>query len=122
MIVEDDPDFARLLQDQAKFRNIATLLVGNLDDAYVLAETHQPDLISIDWALPQREAGVIKDSLSLAEKLATHPRLAHSKCVFLTGYLPELLKLNHGLSAYRVLCKTDWQAVNDLLNQMVVSR
>ena len=63
LIIEDDPVFARTLQDMARDRGFDTMLAWSGEEGYALARRERPDAISLDLELPDIDGWEIADRL-----------------------------------------------------------
>lgn len=63
LIVDDDPKLLKMLQRTLTYENLNVLTATNGLEALPLVQTHQPDLIVLDWMMPKM------DGLAFVEKL-----------------------------------------------------
>jgi signal transduction histidine kinase/DNA-binding response OmpR family regulator len=63
LIIEDDPVFARTLQDMAHDRGFDTLVATSGDEGFRLAQRDRPDAITLDLELPDVDGWEIADRL-----------------------------------------------------------
>ena len=63
LIIEDDPVFARSLQDMAHERGFDTLVAGGGEQGFLLAQRNRPDAITLDLELPDGDGWDIADHL-----------------------------------------------------------
>ncbi|WP_414691143.1 HAMP domain-containing protein [Noviherbaspirillum sp.] len=63
LIIEDDPVFARALQEMAHDRGFKTLVTPSGEEGLALARRHRPDAITLDLNLPDLEGWDIVDQL-----------------------------------------------------------
>ncbi|MFC0132227.1 hybrid sensor histidine kinase/response regulator [Massilia eurypsychrophila] len=63
LIIEDDPVFARTLQDMAHERGFDTLVAAGGEEGFALARRDRPDAITLDLELPDVDGWEIADRL-----------------------------------------------------------
>lgn len=63
LIVDDDPKLLKMLQRTLIYENLEVLTATNGLEALPLVQTHQPDLIILDWMMPKM------DGLAFAQRL-----------------------------------------------------
>ena len=63
LIVDDDPKLLKMLQRTLVYENLSVLTATNGLEALPLVQTHQPDLIIVDWMMPKM------DGLSFIQRL-----------------------------------------------------
>jgi len=71
LIVEDDPDFARILYDLAHEARYRALVAVTAEEGLQLAEEHQPQAVMLDIRLPDRSG------LSVLQMLKDNPQTRH---------------------------------------------
>jgi len=55
LIVDDDPKLLKMLQRTLTYENLDVLTASNGLEALPLVRAHQPDLIILDWLMPQMD-------------------------------------------------------------------
>jgi signal transduction histidine kinase/DNA-binding response OmpR family regulator/HAMP domain-containing protein len=73
LIIEDDPVFARTLQDMAHDRGFDTLVTASGEEGFALARRDRPDAITLDLELPDCEGWDIADRLQADAATRTIP-------------------------------------------------
>lgn len=63
LTVDDDPKLLKMLQRTLTYENLDVLTATNGLEAFPLVQTHNPDLIILDWMMPKM------DGLTLVQKL-----------------------------------------------------
>ncbi len=71
LIIEDDPEFAKILRKQAHKKGFKCIATTMGEDGLILAEKYMPDAIILDIKLP----GI--DGLSVLDKLKENPKTRH---------------------------------------------
>jgi CheY-like chemotaxis protein/CHASE3 domain sensor protein len=71
LIIEDDPDFARILYDLAHEASYRALVAFTAEEGLQLAEEHQPQAVMLDIRLPDRSG------LSVLQMLKDNPQTRH---------------------------------------------
>ncbi len=71
LVIEDEPQFARILYDLAHELNYSCLLAQNADDGFDTAEQYKPDAILLDMRLPDHSG------LTVLERLKENPATRH---------------------------------------------
>ena len=73
LIIEDDPVFARTLQDMAHDRGFDTLVTSSGEDGFSLALRDRPEAITLDLELPDADGWDIADRLRADPATCTIP-------------------------------------------------
>jgi CheY-like chemotaxis protein len=73
VIVEDDKNFASILQDYARDHGYKSVLVSNGSDALNVIQENQPDAVILDIMLPGKDGWQILKELKQDETLADTP-------------------------------------------------
>jgi signal transduction histidine kinase/DNA-binding response OmpR family regulator/HAMP domain-containing protein len=73
LIVEDDPTFARMLQDMAHERGFKTLVTASGEEGLELARKYRPDAITLDLILPDMEGWDVASRLQADPALREIP-------------------------------------------------
>jgi signal transduction histidine kinase/CheY-like chemotaxis protein len=73
LIIEDDPVFARTLQDMAHERGFDTLLASGGDEGFRLAQRDRPAAITLDLELPDVDGWEIADRLKADPQTSAIP-------------------------------------------------
>ena len=87
LVIDKNPIDLRLAKEVLEFEGYRALTTSTIQDAETLIEEHKPDLILIDYALPEKSA------LKLTKKLKTSPATKHHFLVALTGYSKEHMRI-----------------------------
>ena len=73
LIVEDDPIFARALQDMAHERNFKTLVTASGEEGLHLARKYRPDAITLDLILPDIDGWDVAQQLRTDQETSDIP-------------------------------------------------
>ena len=79
LVVEDDPEFARTVQEVARERGFKTLVALRGDTGLALAHEYKPDAILLDLKLP------VIDGATLLDRLKHHPATRHIPVHIVSG-------------------------------------
>ncbi|HNC09346.1 MAG TPA: response regulator, partial [Anaerolineales bacterium] len=55
LVVDDDPKLLKMLQRTLTYENLDVFTATNGLEALPLVQTHQPDLIIVDWMMPKMD-------------------------------------------------------------------
>ena len=92
MIVEDDPAFGLFLNQVLQSEGFSTVLVQTADDAVYLAKDLQPQIILLDFSLPQKEGGQLKNGGQAVMTLSKDPVTKSIPITIITGQDLDLIK------------------------------
>ncbi len=67
LIVDDDPKLLKMLQRTLIYENLNVVTATNGLEALPLVQTHQPDLIILDWMMPKMDGLTVVQRLRDAE-------------------------------------------------------
>lgn len=86
LLVEDDPNWqqaiSQLLSLEPGYRLVG--VADNYDDALILAELHQPDMVLLDWQIKPDKNGAIKDGIATGHALM-EKKLSPERFVVISG-------------------------------------
>ena len=88
LIAEDDPAVGDYLEELLQGEGFATIQARNGDDAVNLAKDHRPQIVLLDFSLPQRTGGELKDAAQIARILRKDPCARDAHVVVITGQDP----------------------------------
>jgi hypothetical protein len=94
LIVEDDADFARTVQDVARERGFKTLVALRGDTGLALAHEFKPDAIVLDMKLP------VIDGATVLDRLKHHPSTRHIPVHIISGADGRQAALRQGAVAF----------------------
>ncbi|NIM98109.1 MAG: PAS domain S-box protein [candidate division Zixibacteria bacterium] len=100
LIVEDDPVFRRFLDELLQTEGFATVLAGTADDAVSLARDLRPRIILLDFSLPQKPGGKLKDGKQVVHILSRDSVTQDILTIIITGQDLDLVRTD--LSAARL--------------------
>jgi len=85
LIAEDDPLFSCYLDELLKAEGFATLLARTADDAVTFAKDFHPQIILVDFSLPQKVGGQLKDGKQIVQILRKDPTTQDIPIIIITG-------------------------------------
>jgi signal transduction histidine kinase/DNA-binding response OmpR family regulator/HAMP domain-containing protein len=94
LIIEDDPVFARALQEMAHERQFKTLVSASGEEGLYLARKYQPDAITLDLILPDMEGW------DVAERLKADPMSNNIPVHVISIRDHPLRDSRHGVASY----------------------
>ncbi|HET9675450.1 MAG TPA: response regulator, partial [Gaiellaceae bacterium] len=94
LIIEDDADFARTVQEVAREHGFKTLVAMRGDTGLALAHEYRPDAIVLDLVLPVLDGG------ALLERLKHHPATRHIPVHIVSAGDGRQQALRAGAAAY----------------------
>jgi DNA-binding response OmpR family regulator len=83
LVVEDDPRIGDIVARRLGREDIATILVGDGNDAIPAVRQHRPDLVLLDLSLPGR------NGLEICRDLKRDPDLARTPVIIMSGWSEE---------------------------------
>ncbi|MGB2803379.1 MAG: PAS domain S-box protein [Candidatus Zixiibacteriota bacterium] len=92
LVVEDDPVFGEYLKNVLEGEGFRTALAGNADDAVSLAKDLHPQAVILDYSLPQKMGGQLKDGRQVAQILLKDPATREANIIMITGQDQDLVK------------------------------
>ncbi len=92
LIVEDDPIFSQYIENLLQNEGYATLVAKTADDAVTLAKDFHPQIILLDFSLPQKTGGELKNGKQILATLYKHPDTSHIPIIVITGQDLDLVK------------------------------
>jgi len=92
LIVENDPAFRLYLDQLLQTEGFAILLAETADDAASLAKLYHPQCILLDFSLPQKEGGQLKDGAQVVQVLLRDPITRNIPVIIITGQDLDLVK------------------------------
>jgi two-component system phosphate regulon response regulator PhoB len=95
LIVENEQDIADVMRRYLEFEGFAIVCAATVDEARATCARHLPDLILLDWHLPDTEGD------EWIEELRAHAATARIPIVMMTGGYPTPMLLSQ-LSTARI--------------------
>ncbi|MBL9118994.1 MAG: response regulator [Phycisphaerae bacterium] len=83
LVVDDDPQVLAIVQETLKDERFDLRTAGNGYDAGILTEQFRPDLILLDFMLPDINGSVV------CERIRGNPEYAGTRIVFVSGVVDE---------------------------------
>jgi len=75
LIVDDDKDIRTAITEALEDMGPEVLTAGDGNEALVLAEANQPDLVILDMMLPKRSGFLVMEKLKRGKQLSDPPRV-----------------------------------------------
>jgi PAS domain S-box-containing protein len=91
LIVEDDPLFSSFLAELMQGEGFATILAKNADDAVSLAKDLNPQIILLDFSLPQKLGGRLKDGKQVLQIMGKDSVTKDIPIILITGQDMDLV-------------------------------
>lgn len=85
LIVEDDPLFAGWLEKLLQTEGFATVLARTADDGVTLAKEINPQIVFLDFSLPQKMGGQLKNGKQIIQILHKDPATQDIPIIIITG-------------------------------------
>lgn len=85
LVAEDDPTFRNYLQDLLRCEGFATALACSADDAVNLAKDYRPQIILLDFSLPQKMGGELKNAVQIIRILRKDSGIRDACMIIITG-------------------------------------
>jgi len=92
LIVEDDPVFGDYLTSVLQDEGFRTILARNADDAVGLAKDLHPQTVVLDYSLPQKMGGQLKDGRQVAQMILKDPATRNATVIVITGQDLEMVE------------------------------
>ena len=92
LVAEDDPNFSNLLIQLLKQEGFSTVLIRNADDAVYLAKDLHPQVIFLDYSVPQKEGGRLRDGGQVIQMLHKTPETKNIPFTIITGQDLDLVR------------------------------
>lgn len=73
LVVDDEPDFVRFIEEVLKKENFTVISVGDGIKAIKMAGESRPDLVLLDWNLPGKDGPQVCQALKTDPKTRTIP-------------------------------------------------
>lgn len=89
LVVEDEPDFAALLQSILERGGYSVTTAYNCDDALSAVQDMRPDLITLDMQMPQKSGALFY------RKLRSNDELRNTPVVVVTGLTRDDREMEH---------------------------
>jgi signal transduction histidine kinase/CheY-like chemotaxis protein len=92
LIVEDDPLYARYLEKILLEEGLSTIWAPTADDAVYAAQEYHPVIITLDYSLPQKRGGILKNARDAIRELQKNPDTKDIETIIVTGQDENLVK------------------------------
>jgi CheY-like chemotaxis protein/anti-sigma regulatory factor (Ser/Thr protein kinase) len=85
LIVEDDPLYARYLEKILHEEGLSTIWAPTADDAVYAAQEYRPVIITLDYSLPQKRGGILKNARDAIRELQKNMDTKDIETIIITG-------------------------------------
>jgi PAS domain S-box-containing protein len=92
LIVEDDPAFSQYLDELLQAEGFATLVARTADDAVTLTKDLHPQIVLLDFSLPQKMGRQLKDGKQIVQILHKDSASRDIPVIIITGQDLDLVK------------------------------
>jgi signal transduction histidine kinase/CheY-like chemotaxis protein len=92
LIVEDDPLYARYLEKILQEEELSTIWAPTADDAVFAAQNYHPVIITLDYSLPQKRGGLLKNARDAIRELQKNRDTRDIETIIVTGQDEEQVK------------------------------
>lgn len=94
LIIDDDRDIRDMLQAFFESNDYQVSSIGSVDDIFKVFSEHQPDLILLDYRLPE------DNGAKICLQLKSNPGTFHVPIIMISGFSKETLEQDyHGWDA-----------------------
>ena len=92
LIVEDDPLYARYLEKILHEEGLSTIWAPTADEAVSAAQEYHPVIITLDYSLPQKRGGILKNARDAIRELQKNMDTKDIETIIITGQDENLVK------------------------------
>lgn len=92
LIVEDDPLYAKYLEKILQEEGLSTIWAPTADDAVYVAQNYHPVIITLDYSLPQKRGGLLKNARDAIRELQKNRDTKDIETIIVTGQDEEQVK------------------------------
>jgi len=85
LIVEDDPLYARYLEKILHEEGLSTIWAPTADDAVYAAQEYRPVIITLDYSLPPKRGGILKNARDAIRELQKNMDTKDIETIIITG-------------------------------------
>jgi signal transduction histidine kinase/CheY-like chemotaxis protein len=92
LIVEDDPGYARYLEKILQEDGFSTIWAATADDAVYAAQNYHPLIMTLDYSLPPKRGGILKDGRDIIQELQKDNNTRNIETIIITGQDEDQVK------------------------------
>ena len=92
LIVEDDPVYARYLEKILQEEGLSTIWAPTADDAVYAAQNYHPEIMTLDYSLPQKRGGILKNGKDVIRELQKGKKNSDIETIIITGQDEDQVK------------------------------
>jgi signal transduction histidine kinase/CheY-like chemotaxis protein len=92
LIVEDDSLYARYLEKILHEEGLSTIWAPTADDAVYAAQEYRPVIITLDYSLPPKRGGILKNARDAIRELQKDANTKDIETIIITGQDENLVK------------------------------
>jgi signal transduction histidine kinase/CheY-like chemotaxis protein len=92
LIVEDDPGYARYIEKILREDGFSTIWAPTADDAVYAAQNYHPLIMTLDYSLPQKRGGILKDARDIIQELQKNNNTKNIETIIITGQDEDQVK------------------------------
>jgi signal transduction histidine kinase/CheY-like chemotaxis protein len=92
LIVEDDPVYARYLEKILQEEGFSTIWAPTADDAVYAAPNYHPEIMTLDYSLPQKRGSILKNGKDVIRELQKDKKTNDIETIIITGQDEDQVK------------------------------
>jgi signal transduction histidine kinase/CheY-like chemotaxis protein len=92
LIVEDDRVYARYLEKILQEEGLSTIWAPTADDAVYAAQNYRPEIMTLDYSLPQKRGSIVKNGRDVIRELQKDKKTSNMETLIITGQDEDQVK------------------------------